>query len=470
MIFISYLSTGKGVQDGVGNQLYIYGYPLPNYLSQEFYNYLPGGHPYSLLNPTMIYDLSNLPINHEVVVFEWKNRGDIPSGGFTLTADWYRERDNFKLFTITVQGVDPGFGNIYRDGSVKWWGWVGYTRLLSSSVYADEIVENGTYRIVVTASGAYNSVETTYFIVTGIDPQVKIEIPEAEESGWISGDPYFSIYASAWGGVGIDYVNFYNSTLGTVKGYSTVPEPYTYPYVGEFNISSLTENTLHQFVARAYDFNGDYSLQVYRNIQIDRTAPVVSIDNVSKTSNSITIDVSATDSGSGQNGFMFYLDNSLKGAEYGIAFTYTFDNLNKGQQYKVGVRAYDNVFNISSQVYQNITTESDSPNNWFWTTDETNAFNNKGLITKLTWGRWNEFLDRVEDFVTYYNGKYGTSVPSVLSHKMTSGDRTLTATRFNGVRFSIGSMNSTGITDRVSGDLVLGSYFITLSQKLNGIT
>ena len=454
MIFISNITTGKVLRFGDSSEIQIFGYPIPNDLS-TIVSGKPA--PWSVINQTTSFDLSSLPINNEVIVALLTYTIQSPS---QIEVKWYKDRDNYILFTSSYS-LSSGSTSGYAS-------WVGYTRLLSSSAYADEIVENGSYRVVFDVTGTTTYNETVIFTVTGIDPQVKIEIPQND--GWLGNNTFFNISASAWGGVGIDYVNFYNSTLGTVKVYSTDPEPLTYPYEAQFNVSSLAENTYYQFVARAYDFNGDYSSQVSRTMRIDRTAPVVSIDSVSKTNNSITLNVSATDSGSGQNGFMFYLDNSLKGAEYGIAFTYTFDNLNKGQQYKVGVRAYDNVFNISSQVYQNITTESDSPNNWFWTTDETNAFNNKGLITKLTWGRWNEFLDRVEDFVTYYNGKYGTSVPSVLSHKMTSGDRTLTATRFNGVRFSIGSMNSTGITDRVSGDLVLGSYFITLSQKLNGIT
>lgn len=50
---------------------------------------------------------------------------------------------------------------------------------------------------------------------------------------------------------------------------------------------------------------------------------------------------------------------------------------------------------------------------------------------------------------------------------MTSSDKTLTAARFNSVRYNIGAHYSTGISEVASGDPVLGSYFTTLTTKLN---
>ena len=53
---------------------------------------------------------------------------------------------------------------------------------------------------------------------------------------------------------------------------------------------------------------------------------------------------------------------------------------------------------------------------------------------------------------------------------MSSSNKTLTATAFNNIRFSIGSMNPTGISNVSTGDTVYGSYFTTLSNKLTGIS
>jgi hypothetical protein len=105
------------------------------------------------------------------------------------------------------------------------------------------------------------------------------------------------------------------------------------------------------------------------------------------------------------------------------------------------------------------------PSNFYWTTAELNAFNNHGSLTTLTYSRWNAFLDRITEFEVY---KYGSA--QTFFNKMTSSDKTLTAARFNQARFAIGSMYPTGITNKSSGDPVLGSYFITMANSLNSIT
>ena len=54
--------------------------------------------------------------------------------------------------------------------------------------------------------------------------------------------------------------------------------------------------------------------------------------------------------------------------------------------------------------------------------------------------------------------------------KASADSKILTATRFNLVKNAIGSMNATGISNVSKGDPVLGSYFITLANKANGVT
>ncbi len=50
---------------------------------------------------------------------------------------------------------------------------------------------------------------------------------------------------------------------------------------------------------------------------------------------------------------------------------------------------------------------------------------------------------------------------------ISNSDLTLTAEKFNALRYNIGSRESTGITDRESGDAVLGEYFLTLTNCIN---
>lgn len=122
--------------------------------------------------------------------------------------------------------------------------------------------------------------------------------------------------------------------------------------------------------------------------------------------------------------------------------------------------------NLSNEV---VFTAMLKPENWAWSSNELNAFNNKGATSTVTYLRWNAFIDRVQEFVSYYNSKHGTSIPSVTSAKMTSSDKKLTASKFNTVRFAIGSMRATGINNVSTGDIVYGSYFTTLSNSLNNV-
>lgn len=110
------------------------------------------------------------------------------------------------------------------------------------------------------------------------------------------------------------------------------------------------------------------------------------------------------------------------------------------------------------------------PSNWSWTTAENSAFNNNGTISTITYQRWNEFVERVDDFRLYYNDNNGTTIELSLAAYMGSSSRTMTATRFNLVRNCINQMNSTSVSTVSSGDIVYGSYFTGLTSSLNGIT
>lgn len=113
---------------------------------------------------------------------------------------------------------------------------------------------------------------------------------------------------------------------------------------------------------------------------------------------------------------------------------------------------------------------SDKPPAWKWNETERNAFNKVSgyYVTDLTWTRWNEFVEHVKKVVTWYYGS-SSSKPSLTGASMTSTDRVLTAYRFNKVRFAIGSMNATGISEVYPGWTVYGDYFITLEDRVNNI-
>ena len=140
--------------------------------------------------------------------------------------------------------------------------------------------------------------------------------------------------------------------------------------------------------------------------------------------------------------------------------------LNSGTTYSVRCDIYRTVTGaFMTTLTGSVSTKSPTrPNNWTWTTLELNAFNNHGDVKTLTWQRWNQFINKIDEFRIY---KGLSLVPSIAY--MSSSDRVMTATRFNATKLAIGSMYSTGITDRVAGQQVLGSYFVTLSTALNNI-
>jgi len=77
---------------------------------------------------------------------------------------------------------------------------------------------------------------------------------------------------------------------------------------------------------------------------------------------------------------------------------------------------------------------------------------------------WNDLIDKTDAFAVY---KSSSAVES--GAKMASGDKALSAARFNKLLTAVNAMASTGITSRSAGQLVYGSYFTTIVTTLNGI-
>lgn len=138
-------------------------------------------------------------------------------------------------------------------------------------------------------------------------------------------------------------------------------------------------------------------------------------------------------------------------------------------------------------------TVSTKPEPWSWTssngsastTQTKNAYTaitTKGYTTSFSYLVWNDFVDKVQEFLEYDgianstigSSKYGYSSSTTYTNllknaKMTSSDKEITAKRFNIVRYCIHSMNSTGLSDVSVDSIIYGSYFTTLATKLNAI-
>jgi hypothetical protein len=195
----------------------------------------------------------------------------------------------------------------------------------------------------------------------------------------------------------------------------------------------------------------------------------------------------------------FIIDHNNEGP-YIEGKSIRYENLEPGE-YKLSVRVYYTVNGVDLEpVNKNgdvvrlertfVVVAEEEPDNrpddWAWTTAERTAFNGNGNTTTLTQDRWNEFIERVRDFLKYKEidgtaigvNPYGESVNTTYSDflslaKGVATDKTMYAGRFNIARYCIGSMlpagETTGIKDKKPGDPVLGKDFITLESKIKDI-
>lgn len=82
---------------------------------------------------------------------------------------------------------------------------------------------------------------------------------------------------------------------------------------------------------------------------------------------------------------------------------------------------------------------------------------------------WNDLVDKVvevREALGYSWDRAGGDYPSASGCKMNAGDR-LTADAYNGVRYNIGSVFSTGISDQSPGDQITGYKIYHLTEVLN---
>lgn len=122
--------------------------------------------------------------------------------------------------------------------------------------------------------------------------------------------------------------------------------------------------------------------------------------------------------------------------------------------------------------------KSQSINKWSWETSngeasmlETasayTAVTNNGKNTDFSYLVWNDLVNKVKEILDTLGYEWSNTYASYADTQMTSDDKRLTASRFNSLRFNIGSHYSTGITEKSQGDKVLGNYLILISESIN---
>lgn len=169
------------------------------------------------------------------------------------------------------------------------------------------------------------------------------------------------------------------------------------------------------------------------------------------------------------------------GAGLSYAAQYTFSGLTPNTTYEImAIITGDAGGGFTKTLYEYATTLNIPK--WTWTdanysgsghataTQTINAYNaltNNGYTEEFSYLVWNDMCQKVNDVL--YNAGYSwdTTFASYVNTKITGSGQCLTAAQFNSLKQNIGSHYSTGIPDVSSGDLMYGSYFITLMSKVN---
>lgn len=180
----------------------------------------------------------------------------------------------------------------------------------------------------------------------------------------------------------------------------------------------------------------------------------------------------------------WYLDGSKKGtsflgAEISSGGSYRFSGLDSGTSYEIMVSITAPGWTIDPvELYEYATTDKPSIELWSWTSSngDASATQTKAAYTAITEKRstgnfsylvWNDMLAKVYEILDATGSSWNSKYASYSATKMYSGG-TLTATKFNSLRYNIGIRYSTGINDVYKGDIVYGSYFVTLANCING--
>ena len=159
--------------------------------------------------------------------------------------------------------------------------------------------------------------------------------------------------------------------------------------------------------------------------------------------------------------------------------TVTFTNL-PTDNYRIWVYVYTTASGsyIASEAYPSATrwmsvTAASAPAYWSWTASTARrkaqtALNNKGAVSDFSYTVWNELCEKVLEIRQALGSGWNSYYLTFAKTKMTASDKTLTAARYNSLRYNVGVSYSTGIGEVSSGDIVKGQiHFLNLTDKIN---
>jgi hypothetical protein len=218
----------------------------------------------------------------------------------------------------------------------------------------------------------------------------------------------------------------------------------------------------------------------------------------SKTSNSVTLWVSSLDT-SWTNGTRtvhwfigvpnagYYSQTKTASIEDGVSSggSVTFTGLSANTEYSVYCEIYHGTTLLAS-LEGLVTTSSSSSGGggtaslaeWSWTVSNGTATDEETqraygaavqalYVNRFSYRVWNDMVYKTKAILDSIGASWDNYYDFFSDTLMTENDRTLTASRFNSLRYNIGSHFSTGIQEVKTGDEVDGDYFKTLGQRIN---
>lgn len=259
------------------------------------------------------------------------------------------------------------------------------------------------------------------------------------------------------------------------------------PSGGTFTFTGLTSGTTYSIYVVINAPGWANSTTLYGSIETDIAATNAYIYTVSSASSSVTVALAGLDTSYAQSNrtCSWYLNGTYKGQSTLGAYissggNFTYTGLSSGTTYSIYVVISAPNWANSTTLYGSITTTALSISLWSWTSSNGsataaqtqaayNAVTNKGSLSSFSYLVWNDMVDKIYTYRTAKSNGWANNYATYSATLMTSSDKVLTAVRFNSFRYNIGSLYSTGITDVSKGDIIYGSYFITLTDCLNSL-
>lgn len=206
---------------------------------------------------------------------------------------------------------------------------------------------------------------------------------------------------------------------------------------------------------------------------------------VSSSSTSVKVRIYELDSGyaSSDRVCTWYLNGNRTGtstldANISSGGDYTFTNLKANTTYDISVSITAPSWTYTVDLDATIKTESSVVEPWSWrssngsaSTHQTqqayDAVSHNGSLNDFSYLVWNDLVDKVKEVLDALGYSWNSKFDSYNGTKMSSSDKSLTATRFNSLLYNISAHYSIDIDKVSTGDIVYGWYFITLTDCIN---